>query len=336
MRPIDAVSVNVDVPDEPELVVVVPTFNKADKLHPLLAALADQAIDPNRFEVVVVDDCSTDGTREVLERIAEDLPIRLRTARTHRNTGGPSAPRNIGWRSSQAPVVAFLDDDCVPAPKWLEAAVAGMADHPEWGVMQGRTVAPPDVDIKNVTGWQVARIVEGPGPFFEAANVFYRREALEKVGGFDEDIPTWGEDTDLGWRVLEAGWQRGFSNDAVVVHEVADRGWRYHLEFGWLDHHLIELAARHPQFRREAFWRPWCMSRRDAEFALALAGLALGPMWKPSAALMLPYLWSRRSPLRRGGINTKGIALSLQAVAVDAVRFAGHIRGSISARILVL
>lgn len=327
--------VNVDVPVEPMVVVVIPTFNKADKLRPLLAALTAQTLDRNRFEVIVVDDCSTDGTAEILEQMIADLPIRIRIARTAHNTGGPSGPRNIGWRSSQAAIVAFLDDDCLPEPEWLEAGVDRMQANLDWGVMQGRTTAPPDVDVKRLTRWQVARIVDGPGPLFEAANIFYRREALERVGGFDEDIPTWGEDIDLGWRVLEAGWQRGFSENATVAHEVADRGWRYHLEFGWLDQRLIELAARHPQFRREAFWRPWAMSRHDAEFALALAGLALARRWKPGAALILPYLWSRRPPVRRDGISRVTIAVGLQTLAVDAVRFAAHMKGSISARILV-
>lgn len=320
----------------PEIVVVIPTFNNAEKLRGLLAALSEQTLDRERFEVVVADDCSTDRTREVLEQMAAELPIRLRTVRTGQNTGGPSGPRNLGWRSSTAPLVAFLDDDCLPASEWLEAAVADLAANPAWGVMQGRTIAPPDVDITKRSRWQVARIIDAPGPFFEAANIFYRREALENVDGFDESIPTWGEDTDLGWRVLEAGWQRGFSAGALVVHEVDDRGWKYHLKFGWLDRRLIELAARHPQFREEAFWKPWAMSRHDAGFALALVGLAVAGIWKPSAALTLPYLWGRRPPFLRDGINAATVAIGLQTVAVDAVRFAGHVKGSISARILVL
>jgi GT2 family glycosyltransferase len=319
-----------------DLVVVIPTFNKAGKLRPLLDALAGQTLDRDRFEVVAVDDCSTDGTAEILAEMGERLPIAFRAARTERNAGGPSAPRNVGWRSSRAPVVAFLDDDCLPEPGWLEAALSDMQAHPTWGVMQGRTIAPPEVDIRRLTGWQVFRVVDGPGPLFEATNIFYRREALEKLGGFDENISWWGEDTDLGWRVLEAGWESGFSNDAVVVHEVADRGWKWHVKFGWLDHRVIEVAARHPEFRRRSFWRPWAMNRVDAEFALALAGFALSPKWKPAAIVSLPYLWRRRPPFRRDGITLGSIEFGLQRVVVDSVRFAGHMKGSISARILVL
>lgn len=321
---------------EPEVVVVIPTFNKAEKLPPLLAALAEQTLDPDRFEVVVVDDCSTDRTGDVLAELSAALPLRLRLLRTERNSGGPSVPRNLGWRASTARVVAFLDDDCLPAPSWLEKALADIQAHPAWGVTQGCTIAPPEVDFNTLSRWHVWRVVDGPGPWFEATNIFYRREALEKLGGFDERISWWGEDTDLGWRVLEAGWERGFSEGAVVVHEVADRGWRWHAKFGWLDHRVIQVAARFPRIREEGFWRPWAMNRADAEFAAALAGVLVAAKWKPAAALSLPYLWNRRPPFRRDGVNRATVTLALQTAAVDAIRFAGHVKGSVAGRILVL
>lgn len=333
---VDAVSADPDEMSVRDLAVVIPTFNKAGNLRPLLTALSEQTLDRSRFEVIVVDDCSTDETGQVLKQLADEMPIALIIARTERNSGGPAVPRNIGWRSSRAPIVAFLDDDCMPAREWLSAALSDIQANPAWGVTLGRTTSPPDVDIDRLTRWQVARIVDGPGPLFEATNIFYRREALDEVGGFDEGISWWGEDTDLGWRVLEAGWERGFSERALVVHEVADRGWRWHMKFGWLDHRVIEVAARHPQVRREAFWRPWAMNRVDAEFALALVGLILARKWQPAVALTLPYLWGRQPPFRREGVNRATIGLGLQTLAVDAVRFAGHMKGSASGRILVL
>jgi hypothetical protein len=108
------------------------------------------------------------------------------------------------------------------------------------------------------------------------------------------------------------------------------------MKFGWLDHRVIQVAARHPQVRHEGFWKPWAMGKIDAQFALALTGLALATKWKPAAALSLPYLWRRRPPFIRDGINRESIAFGFQTLAVDSVRFAGHVKGSVSARILVL
>ncbi|HMC39489.1 MAG TPA: glycosyltransferase [Acidimicrobiales bacterium] len=320
----------------PEICVVVPTHDKADRLPALIDALAAQSLAGDRFEVVVVDDCSTDGTAAVLADLIGPATPNMRSIRTAVNSGGPSIPRNTGWRSSKADVVVFLDDDCLPEPSWLEAALEAMQANPSWGVCQGCTVLPPGIDPDALGRWDVERQVLGMSPWFEGTNIFYRRRALEEVDGFDETIPWWGEDTDLGWRVVEAGWGRGFAPKAVAVHEVADRGWRWAAKFGWLDQRVIQVAARHPQLRQEGFWRPWALHRPGAEFAAALAGLALATRWKPAAAAALPYLVCRRPPFRRDGVNRQTIALGFQTVAVDMVRLAGHLRGSVSARMFVV
>jgi hypothetical protein len=117
---------------------------------------------------------------------------------------------------------------------------------------------------------------------------------------------------------------------------VIDRGWRYAAKFGWLDYQTVLVAARHPLIRSQGFWRPWALQRQSAEFALALAGLMIGIKWRPAALSAVPYLVRNRPPFRRKGINRKTIALGLQTIAVDSVRFAAHVRGSIKARMFVL
>jgi GT2 family glycosyltransferase len=324
------------MPEVLQVSVVIPTYNNADNLTPMLEALCDQKLPREAFEVVVVDDCSTDGTADVLRRLGEDLDLPLRHLRTEVNSGGPSVPRNLGWRAAAAPVIVFLDDDCIPRSDWLAEALKVMDSNERLGVCQGRTVIPEGVEIDHPPRWTVARVVEGPTAWFEATNIFYRRDALEQLGGFDEDISWWGEDTDLGWKVVEAGWERGFASDAIVEHEVADRGWRWHVKFGWLDHRVVEVAGRHPQVRQEGFWRPWAMNRADAFFALALIGTGAAVKWKPALTAALPYLYSRRPPFRRDGVNTETVLQGLQTLIVDSVRFAGHIKGSLSAGIFVL
>jgi GT2 family glycosyltransferase len=320
----------------PAVSVVIPTFQRAGRLERLVQALSAQTVDRSRFDVVIVDDCSTDGTAETLQRLIGTSSINLRHLRTASNSGGPSAPRNLGWRATSAPIVAFLDDDCFPEPQWLAAGLAAMNAHPQWGVCQGHTW--PDLEIGAGPGgrWVVSRTVTGPTCWFEAANIFYRRAALEAVQGFDERIKTWGEDTDLGWRVIEAGWEPGYERRAVGRHEVIDRGWKYAAKFGWLDFQTIAVAARHPRIRTEGFWKPWALQRQGAEFALALAGMIVAIRWRPAALCAVPYLVRNRPPFRRRGVNRETIALGLQIVAVDSVRFVAHVRGSIAARVLVV
>lgn len=316
----------------PEVTVVVPTHDRAAGIPALVAALASQTLAPERFEVVFVDDCSTDGTRDVLARLVRSFPAPVRLLHTPVNTGGPAAPRNIGWRAAEAPVIAFLDDDCLPAPPWLEEGLAVMQADEAVGVVQGRVEVPAGTDVKRLDRWCVWREVTAPSPWFECANIFYRRAALEHCGGFDESLVTWGEDTDLGWRVVRSGWGRGFAPGAAVVHAVEYRGWRNAARFGWRDAQLVALAARYPEIRETGFWCRWAIQRQGAEFAAALLGAGLALRWRPAMVLALPYMYFRRPPLRQPGT----VRIGLQTVAVDLVRLAGRLRGCAAARIFVV
>src|SRR5581483_7879904 len=103
--------------EPPEIAVVIPTYMRAGMVAPLLDALAAQSLPPDRFEVVIVDDCSPDNTFALLEGLVGQYPYRLRVLRTEKNAGA-AATRNVGWRATTAPVVAFLDDDVTPAASW--------------------------------------------------------------------------------------------------------------------------------------------------------------------------------------------------------------------------
>jgi GT2 family glycosyltransferase len=316
----------------PAISVVIPTYNHRDGLSRILDALETQTLPRHLFEVIFVDDRSTDGTAEVLESAKLERHLDMTVLSTSSNSRGPARPRNIGWHAARAPVVAFLDDDCVPDPSWLAAGLAEMQARPRMGVMQGKTLTPASVDLHALDRYAVYRLILGPSPWFEAVNILYRRAALEEAGGFNESLATWGEDTDLGWKVVAAGWERGFCAGATAVHDVERRGWRWWVTFGLKEANIVLLAARHPQFREEAFWRPWAVRRDGAAFAGALLGLAAAPLWRPFLAATLPYLWLRRPKVRRGRIVQQAVEILL----ADAARFAGVVKGSIIARTLVL
>ena len=182
-----------------------PTAGRAT--GPPAEALAEQTLAPERFEVVVVDDCSTVDIVAAVERLAAELPYRLRARRTEMN-GGPAVARNLGWQKTSAPIVAFLDDDCDPSAGWLQAGLAAFGGQPGAGVIQGRTHVPEGVTLGTGSDWYIWRVIEGPTPFFEGCNLFFRREALQVTGGFDEEIAYHGEDISAGWRVVEAGFER--------------------------------------------------------------------------------------------------------------------------------
>ncbi len=313
-----------------DIAVVIPTFQRVHLLPALLEALSAQTLPPGRFEVVLVDDSSD---VDVSQRVATlgPFPYRLQVLRTPRNAG-PAAARNLGWRATSAPALAFLDDDCLPSPGWLEAGLEALTAQPRVGVLQGRTVAPDGVDISRLGDWYIWRIVEHPEPEYMACNIFYRRQAFETTGGFDEVIGWWGEDTAAAWRVIEAGWDTSFAPEASVTHPVERRGWAFFVRNGLLEHNMIRLGVEHPGYRAEKYWRHWAYRADGPELLAALAGLALARRQRSALLLALPYLWRRRPSMRQPSF----FRLCLQVPVVDGARVIGHLRGSIRHRSLVL
>lgn len=311
--------------------MVCSTYRRPAQLRRLVAALEAQTLDPARYEVVLVDNASGDDTTATIVALAAASPLTIRglASRTNR---GPAPARNLGWRSTAAPLLAFVDDDVEPAPGWLEAGLAALTADPARGVVQGRTTPPPGTDTGALPPWSVCHDIDGFDHHFTACNIFYRRDAVAAVGGFDEAIGWWGEDTALGWAVLADGYDRGFAANAVAVHPVEARPILWWLRQGWNERQIIALGRRYPPFRRAAFWRPWAFRYRDAVFVLAAAGVLGARWWRPAAVLVLPYLRDAQPPVGRPG----WLRLGAETVLVDAVRCAGQVAGAINDRVLVV
>jgi GT2 family glycosyltransferase len=204
--------------------VVVPTCRRPELLHRCLAALVTQNCDPASYEIVVVDDARCAQTARAVRRFARRRAggpvIRYRCPPAGRR--GPAAARNAGWRAARGEIVAFTDDDTLPASNWLSAGLRAMRA-PEVAAASGDVVVPlPDVP----TDWE--RNSAGlDGAEFVTANCFVRRAALERIGGFDERFTRpWREDSDLYFTLLESGATVVRAPAALVIHPVrpAPRG----------------------------------------------------------------------------------------------------------------
>ncbi len=174
--------------------------------------------------------------------------------------------------------------------------------------------------------------IMGPTPFFETCNIFYRRDALEHIAGFDEEIGFWGDDTHAGWAVRRAGWTSGFTPEAVVVHDVELRSVKWFIGHGFDETNTVRLAAEFPEFRKEAFWRTWGCRRQDVAFIAAVASTVVALRWRPAVVGALPYLWWRRPGFQRPHF----VRACFETVAVDASRSFGQLRGAVRYRIFVI
>jgi glycosyltransferase involved in cell wall biosynthesis len=303
------------------------TYRRAKLLPRMIAALEAQTLPLDRFEVVIVDNGSHDETEGTLAELVRQSPLRLRPLFIDVNHG-PAAARNLGWKAATAATVAFTDDDCVPDPGWLEAGLRLMNADDDLGIVQGRTM--PQRDYVT-TRWTVYREVKHLSGLWEGCNLFVRRTSLEASGGFDEAIGWYGEDTALGWGVLAAGWRGAFADDAVVTHDLSERGVRWHMKQGFLEGNNIGLATRFPAFHA-TFWRPWAYRPRNAAFAVGVVGLVLAVWKRPALLLLLPWAWLRRPPL---GYHPY-FRLLAERASVDGSVFAGMLLGSVKHRRFVL
>ena len=200
----------------PRVSVVVPTFNRAQLLERLLHALARCDVPRGGFEVIVVDDGSTDGTAAVVA----DAPLAVSYVR--QENAGAAAARNRGWRHAEGELVAFTDDHCVPSPTWLVELDEAMERTACDGA--GGCIVPL------VPGYladfvQAERLVGHGGDtddvkYLVTANAVFRRETLEAVGGFDERFPgAAGEDTDLTYRIQDRGLHLTLAGCGSVAHD---------------------------------------------------------------------------------------------------------------------
>jgi glycosyltransferase involved in cell wall biosynthesis len=314
----------------PFVSVVVPTFNRRERLAALLDSLRRQTLAPSQIELIVVDDASTDGTAEMLERGAGDHEFSRFEIVSQSSSVGPAAARNAGWRLARAPLVAFIDDDCEASPSWLEELVA-MAGEDEVA-LQGRTEPIPR-EADEVGPFSRTLSVTRLGPMYPTCNMAYPRALLERLGGFDESYPApGGEDTDLALRAVELGARIEFADAARVFHAVNQYGplgklrWALH----WSD--SVQVFARHPGLRRALTWRIFWKDTH-ALFFLALLGVVLARRLPPAALLCLPYVRMLRARCIVEGYSPAYIPY---LALYDATEVLAMARGALRNRVLIL
>lgn len=310
---------------DPLVSVVVPTYQRAQRLPALVHALEHQSLDPDEFEVILVSDGSTDESVDVLHDLMRDTPIQLRCEPLPVNRGAAHA-RNAGASLARAPILAFTDDDCQPDPGWLDAGIRAF-DADDVHVVQGRTEP-----VTPAGPWAATRDITSFTGIYEACNVFYRSEAFRSVGGFDELLGWFCEDTAVGLAVVAAGGSSAFAPDALVLHDVSYPGWRWWLRHAWLHRNWNVLVKRHPRLRNDLLWQRWFFRRRHPLVLLGLAGLALSWLHPLAAALAVPWA-IRRGPRK---LSREGVANGVKRMAMDVAVVGSLIIGSVQHRCLVL
>jgi GT2 family glycosyltransferase len=197
----------------PRISVVVCTYNGSRTIRDCLEGATELEY-PN-YEVIVVDDGSTDATADIVR----EFDVRL--IRTQ--NCGLSSARNTGMYAATGDIIAYVDDDARPDVHWLQylAATFNTTTHAGIG---GPNLPPPDDGpiadcVANAPGGPVHVLLsDTEAEHIPGCNMAFRKECLQAIGGFDEQFRIAGDDVDVCWRLQQWGWTLGFHPSAVVWH----------------------------------------------------------------------------------------------------------------------
>jgi glucosyl-dolichyl phosphate glucuronosyltransferase len=223
------------VHQHPLISVVICTYNRADRLLLALEALTQQTLPSQDFEVLLVDNCSTDATSIVCQSFQEKF---VNFKYLYEPVQGLSKARNTGWQATQSAYIAYLDDDAIPCQEWVESILntfetvqpppisVGGPIYPLWEIPRPDWITPVMENLFTILDGGNAPRWFGKDEYPWGANVAYRRDALEKTGGFCEQLGRngqkllSGEESFLNSTLKAQGGDFYYSPQAAVSHWV--------------------------------------------------------------------------------------------------------------------
>lgn len=250
-----------------DISVVVCTRNRANQIAKALSHWMELA--PKcKWELIVVDNGSTDATPQVVEEAQEQIPA-LRYVPEPRM--GLGAGRDRGWREARGAIVAFTDDDCYPSSGYVDDYVEAFRRCPDVGYIGGRILLWDEDDLPLTVDYREEAEEIAPYRFIRAgtlhgANLAFRREALEKIGGVDPELgagtPFPCEDIDLVAAAAWAGYPGKFDPAPLVYHHHGRKAGDYHKTMRTYDKGRGAYFAKYILRRdsRGAYLRAWTRS----------------------------------------------------------------------------
>jgi len=263
--------------------VVVPAYNAAETLPSCLAALANQTCPASDYELIVVDDGSTDGTAD----IARAAGVQVIT----QSNAGPAAARNRGAAAARGELLLFTDSDCAPTPGWIAALIAAFADPRVAGakgayLTHQRGIVPRFTQLEYQERYDRMAGAETID-FIDTYSAAYRRDIFLANRGFDTVFPI-AEDQEFSFRLAEKGYRLAFVSEAQVYHRHNPTVRAYVRRKFLIGYWKALLARWHPGRMIKDSHTPQTLKLQMGLAAALLGGLLVGA----SVSLLMGHLWS--------------------------------------------
>jgi glycosyltransferase involved in cell wall biosynthesis len=206
--------------------VIVPTFNRADEIKELLDSLSKQTVPHNNFEIIIVDDGSTDNTKEVIESIKSKFDLNIRTL--YQNHKGPGEARNLGMKNAKGKYFVFIDSDCIADKNWLSAYKKEVEQKDVAGFGGPDSVLPNFKPVQKAIDYSMTSFITTGGIrghskkkiskyYPRSFNMGVRADIVERIGGMGK--LRHGQDIEFSNRILSTGEPIVKVAGAMVYHK---------------------------------------------------------------------------------------------------------------------
>jgi len=262
--------------ETPSISIIVPAYNAEKTVAKTLQSLVGQDYPKGSYEIIVVDDGSTDGTVEAIKKF-KGVKLVLQ------EHAGPAVARNRGVRHSKGDILLFTDADCIAGNgNWIRNMIKPLENKAVVGVCGTYKTGNGNSIVSRFVGYEIEarhdsmrrqHAIDFVGTFSAA----YRRDVFLKFGGFDESFDrASGEDTDLSFKVSKSGGMIVFAPDAYVYHHHPDTlGTMLKKKF-WMGYWRVPLYRKHADKLFRHSYTPKVVFVKEALIAMTLLSLILG------------------------------------------------------------
>lgn len=231
---------------------IIATHNRAEYLKKALKGLAEQTLPQDHFEIVVVDNASTDNTKQT---VLDIFPLLSNPQYIYESILGLTHARDTGWKAARGRYIAFLDDDAIPSPKWLEKIVetfetvtpspgcVGGKIQPIWESPRPSWLNDKLARCLTILDWSDTPFFIHQPQYVAGTNIAFPRDLIEKVNGFKSDLGR------VGKKLL--------SNEEILIsRQIEKMGFKtyYHPDIA-VYHHILASRINKPWFMSRHYWQ---------------------------------------------------------------------------------